>query len=103
RNQLDSLIYSTEKLLNENKEKIPADDAKAVEEALAEGKKALESNEAETMKSAIERINTASHKMAEVMYKAASAAAPPPPGPEAGGQPEGNVVDAEVVDEKEKK
>ena len=103
RNQLDSLIYSTEKLLNENKEKIPADDAKAVEEALAEGKKALESNEAEAMKSAIERINTASHKMAEVMYKAASAAAPPPPGPEAGGQPEGNVVDAEVVDEKEKK
>jgi len=105
KNQLDSLIYSTEKLLNENKEKIPVDDAKAVEEALAEGKKALESNEAETMKSAIEKINTASHKMAEVMYKAASSAAPPQggeagPGGAEAGQQQGDVVDAEVVDEK---
>ncbi len=102
RNQLDSLIYSTEKLLHENKEKIPADDAKAVEDALAEGKKALEANEIGALKHAIEKINTASHKMAEVMYKAASAAAPPPGGAPHGeaGQPQGDVVEAEVVDEK---
>jgi molecular chaperone DnaK len=103
RNQLDSLIYSTEKLLNENKEKIPADDAKAVEDALADGKKALEANEIGALKGGIEKINTASHKMAEVMYKAASAAAPPPgAGPAHGeaGQPQGDVVEAEVVDEK---
>ncbi|MBI5469659.1 MAG: Hsp70 family protein, partial [Deltaproteobacteria bacterium] len=102
RNQLDSLIYSTEKLLHENKEKIPADDAKAVEDALADGKKALESHEIGALKGAIEKINTASHKMAEVMYKAASAAAPPPGGAPHGeaGPPQGDVVEAEVVDEK---
>ncbi|MBI5587143.1 MAG: molecular chaperone DnaK [Deltaproteobacteria bacterium] len=101
RNQLDSLVYSTEKLLNENREKIPAEDARAVEEALAEGKKALEQNEVEPLKEAINRINTASHKMAEVMYKAASAAGPHPGAAPSGGTgQQGEVVDAEVVDEK---
>ncbi|MBI1912088.1 MAG: molecular chaperone DnaK [Deltaproteobacteria bacterium] len=101
RNQLDSLVYSTEKLLNENRAKVPDEDAKAVEEALAEGKKALEQNELEPLKEALGKINAASHKVAEVMYK--SAAEAQQGAPQAGGAQEGakqgDVVDAEVVDE----
>jgi len=103
KNQLDSLIYSTEKLIKENKEKLSEDDIKPVEEALAEGRTALEKAESDGMKAAIEKINTASHKLAEVMYKNAAAAQGAgaeagEPGAEAGGQ-QGEVVDAEVVDE----
>ncbi|MFQ5736122.1 MAG: molecular chaperone DnaK [Thermodesulfobacteriota bacterium] len=103
RNQLDSLVYSTGKLLDENREKLPAEDITPVEEAIAEGKKALEQEELEPLKAAIEKINTASHKLAEVMYKSASAAqeAAPEAGAEQPGAEEkqGEVVDAEVVDE----
>ncbi|MEE8574264.1 MAG: molecular chaperone DnaK, partial [Thermodesulfobacteriota bacterium] len=60
KNQLDSLIYSTRKLLTENKEKISEDDAKEMEEALDEGKKAMEGDDVEVMKAALEKINTAS-------------------------------------------
>jgi molecular chaperone DnaK len=107
RNQLDSLIYSTEKLVNENREKLPADDVKAIEDAIAEGKKALEQDNVEELKKAMENITQASHKVAEVLYKQT----PPEggaPGEAAGGagegakEPEGDVVDAEVVEEEEK-
>ncbi len=97
RNQLDSLVYSTEKLLNENRAKIPEADAKAVEDAIADAKKALEQNEMEPLRDAINKINTASHKVAEVMYKGATAAQGAPGEREPGKQ--GDVVEAEVVDE----
>ncbi len=100
RNQLDSLVYSTEKLLNENRPKLPEADIKPVEEAIAEGKKALEQAEAEPLKAAIEKINTASHKLAEVMYKSASSGQAEAAGEQQGaGEKQGEVVDAEVVDE----
>jgi len=103
KNQLDSLVYSTEKLLKENREKLSEDVIKPVEEAIAEGKVALEKGEADSMKAAMEKINTASHKLAEVMYKNASAGQAAgeeagAPGAE-GGEKQGEVVDAEVVDE----
>ncbi len=103
RNQLDGLIYSTEKLLSENRAKVSEADAKAVEEAAAEGKKALEQNELPPLKDALAKITAASHKLAEAMYKGAGAASgAPPEGADAGapGGDKGNVVDAEVVDEK---
>jgi len=101
-NQLDSLVYSTEKLLKENREKISEEDAKLVDEALAEGKTALEGDKSvDEMKAALEKINSSSHKLAEQMYKEASAAgqAEGAAGAEGGEKPEGDVVDAEVVDE----
>jgi len=104
RNQLDSLVYSTEKLLKENREKISEEDAKLVDEALAEGKTALEGDKSvDEMKAALEKINSSSHKLAEQMYKEASAAeqAAGGAGAEEGEKPEGDVVDAEVVDEGE--
>jgi molecular chaperone DnaK len=102
RNQLDSLVYSTEKLLKENREKISEEDAKLVDEALAEGKTALEGDKSvDEMKAALEKINSSSHKLAEQMYKEASAAgqAEGAAGAEEGEKPEGDVVDAEVVDD----
>ena len=108
RNQLDSLLYSTRKLLDENKDKIEEADKKEIEAALEDGKKALEGDDNELIKAAIERINTASHKVAETLYKAASAegeAAGAAGDASATGQEgteEGEVVDAEVVEEEEK-
>jgi len=102
RNQLDSLIYSTEKLLNENRDKLSAEDIKAVEEAVAEARKTVEAEEhdAAPLKQAIERISKASHRLAEEMYKKATASqAAGSAGKEAGAK-EGEVVDAEVVDDK---
>ncbi len=73
RNQLDSLIYTTEKTLNENKDKISEPDRKSVEEALSDAKKALESGDVDKIKEAVDRLTKASHKVAEAMYKQASA------------------------------
>jgi len=96
RNKLDSLVYSTEKTLNENRAKLPEHDVKAAEDALASAKKALEGGIAEEMKSASEKLLAASHKVAEILYKQAAT----PEGSEAGATAENTVVDAEVVDDK---
>ncbi len=105
RNQLDTLVYTTEKMLNENREKIPVGEISSIEEALQEGKKALESNNVDQIRQAMDRITKASHKMAEVMYQRAQTqqqtTGAPPTGEEArgGDRPaEGDVVDAEFED-----
>lgn len=77
KNQLDSMIYSTEKTLNENKDKLPKDKVEALEAALATGKKTLETGDVEAMKKEIESITQLSHKLAEDMYKATQGAAQP--------------------------
>ncbi|MGH9540585.1 MAG: molecular chaperone DnaK [Terriglobales bacterium] len=114
RNQLDSMVYNTDKLLKENREKISAEDAKAIEDALAESRKALEGSDAAAMNAARERLTAATHKLAEAMYRQASQAQPgaaaaggtPPPPPEGGNgeSKPGDVIDAEYVDvDQEKK
>jgi len=110
RNHLDNLIYTTEKTLNENREKIPVSEISPLEEAISEGKKALESQDMDRVRKVMDQLTKASHKLAETMYKESQArsassaggpeggqqAGPPPPG--AGGKPEGDVVDAEFED-----
>jgi molecular chaperone DnaK len=105
RNQLDSLVYTTEKMLNENREKIPVGEISSIEEAIQEGKKALESNEVDQIRQAMDRITKASHKMAEVMYQRAQTQQQPSGAQTAeeetqrGDRPaEGEVVDAEFED-----
>ena len=71
RNQLDSLIYTTEKTVNENKDKLPESDKKAVEDAVADAKKVLDSGDLDKLKDAIFRLTKASHTIAEAMYKQA--------------------------------
>jgi len=105
RNQADSLVYNTEKMLNENREKIPVSDIKPIEDALAGAKEALKSEDMDNIRRAMDTLTKASHRLAEVMYKQArERQAPGGPGDgkagqaKAGGPAEGEVVDAEFED-----
>ena len=73
RNGLDSLIYTTEKTLRENGAKIDASTKSTIEEAVAEARRKLESNEVDVLNKATETLSTAANKMAEVLYKATEA------------------------------
>ena len=75
RNQLDNLVYQTEKVLSENKEKLPADEVENVEAAIASAKEALDSDDVDSIKGAFESLTQASHKLAEVAYQNADGAA----------------------------
>ncbi len=106
RNQLDSLVYQAEKTLAEAGE-VEASVKTPIEDALAEAKKALESNDAAAMKAAIERVTQASHKLAEAMYARAAAQAAkdgetPNPGAGEGGGGGGkdDAVDADFEEVK---
>ena len=100
RNQADSLVYQTEKLLNENREKIPASDISAIENAVKQTKEAIESNDTARIKTAIDDLTKASHKMAEAMYRQQTQqqAGGSQPGPGAGPQPGSGKRDDDVVD-----
>jgi molecular chaperone DnaK len=102
RNQADSQAYQMEKMLNENKDAIADSDRQAIESAIADVRKALEGENVEEIKSRMGALEAASHKLAEAMYKKASAQGEPSAqaGP-TGGAPKGgdDVIDAEVVDE----
>ncbi len=98
RNQADTLTYNTEKTLNENKDKLSAEDVQAVENAIKETREAIDSNNTALIKEKVEALNKASHKLAEIMYQKASAGQqtpPPPPGGEAKAGGQEDVVDAE--------
>jgi len=73
KNQADTLIYQTEKNLSEHGDKIAAEDKTKIEEAVAALKKAMEGTDPEAIESATKTLTTASHKLAEEMYKKASA------------------------------
>ena len=118
RNQLDNRIYQSEKLLRENREKVSESDAKAVEAAIEAGRKAMNENNVEAMKSAGEQIEHAMHVVAEAMYKSSAAqgaaaggpggqsssSGPADSGSQSGeGQKRGDVIDAEYVDVDESK
>jgi len=111
KNQADSLIYQTEKNLSEHGDKIAAEDKTKIEEAVAALKKAMEGTDPEAIESATQTLTTASHKLAEEMYKKASASAAA--GSDAGGEggtgagetkTDEKVVDAEFEEvDKDKK
>src|SRR5437868_14347118 len=107
RNQADSLAYQTEKFLGENEDKVPEDIKSEVREALAEVKKALESNDTEAIKTASEHAAQVSQKMGTAIYAASQAASAASADGAAAGQPDGSetagsdddVVEAEIVDD----
>ncbi|HWZ46424.1 MAG TPA: molecular chaperone DnaK [Candidatus Saccharimonadales bacterium] len=113
RNQLDNMVYQVEKMLKEHGDKISSGDKGEVEAAVASAKKALEGNETAAMDAAREKLTQASHKLAEVMYKAQAEAAGAAPGADAEASSNGageaqkkkdeGVIDAEYVDVEEKK
>jgi molecular chaperone DnaK len=73
RNQADTLIYSVEKTLKESEDKVSEDEKNEITENIKDLKKALEEDEVDNMKSSIEKLTTSSHKLAEEIYKKASA------------------------------
>ncbi len=75
RNQADSLLYTTEKNLSEHGDKIGEDDKAKITEAITGLRKAMEGDEPGAIESATQALTAASHKLAEEMYKKASAAA----------------------------
>ena len=70
RNQTDSLAYSAEQTLADLGEKVPADQKKEVEDAIAEAKKSLEGTDIDAIKAAGEKLTAASQKLAQVVYSA---------------------------------
>jgi len=114
KNQADQLVYSLEKLLRENKERIPESEAEHVRAEIENTKKAMESDNLDQIRGAIEALSRASHKLTEMMYQQAG---PPPQsseqpphqqepqdsGQSSGGGGEDEVIDAEVVDDDKKR
>ena len=108
RNQADTLVYQTEKLLKEQGDKISGDEKSAVEDKLADLKTALGGSEVEAIRSATDALMSASQTFTQKLYEAASAesaAAGGTTGPGAGdaaSQPaDEDVVDAEIVDDED--
>jgi molecular chaperone DnaK len=114
RNRLDNLVYQTEKVVKDNRDKLPEADVKAAESAIEDARRALTEGGLDKINAANEALTKASHKVAETMYKAqqAGAAAGADGGASSGGPtgssdhgspnqtpPQGgDVVDAEFVD-----
>jgi molecular chaperone DnaK len=102
RNDADTLVYSTEKVLREQGDKVSADERTAVENPLADLKTALAGSDVDAIKAATERLMTASQSFSQKLYEAASRDANAA-GTSASGQntaSDDDVVDAEIVEEK---
>ena len=113
RNRCDNLVYQTEKLIRENREKLAEGDVKDAEVAVESAKRALSEGGVEKMNAAVDELTKASHKLAEALYRA-QAASGAAAGQGGTGQPggagqgsstdgnpkqgQGEVVDAEYVD-----
>ncbi len=103
RNGAEQLVYQTEKFLADNADKVP-DDAKAnVDEPLAELKKALEGTDVAAIKTAVEKVATASQALGAALYQQQASAPSDAPGGEQTDAGDEDVVDAEIVDEDEQK
>ena len=110
RNRADQTVYAAEKMIQDMGDKLPASDKSAVESAIEALKSAVSSNDTASMNRAMEQLTQAQHKAAEAMYKQTGAT---PDGADAAGagaaagQPgeggaQGEVIDAEVVEDEKK-
>jgi molecular chaperone DnaK len=109
RNQADQAVYVGDKTLRESGEKLGAAERAAIESAINDLKSAIEQNDIPGMKRRMEALNQAQHKAAEAMYRAASGqaagsagSAGPDQQASSGPASNGDVIDAEVVEEEKK-
>jgi len=108
RNQADQAVYTAERMMEETGDKLPSADKESLEAAVADVKKALESDDTQVISQAMEGLTSVQHKIAESMYKQAGEAQSTDEGAGStqGGSgqqsatEEGEVIDAEVVDDK---
>lgn len=112
KNQADQLVYSLEKLLRENKDRVPEQEAVRIQAEIENTKKAIQSENLDQIKQATEALSHASHKLTEMMYQQASqpgassqqSSQDSQDSQESGKRPaEEEVIDAEVVDEDKKR
>jgi len=110
RNQANQVVYTAERMLKDGGDKLTASDREPIESAIADVKKALESDDREALTQAMESLTSAQHKAAEAMYKQTSetssnpdpeASEPVDSGGSEAGSKDGDVIDAEVVEEKQ--
>ncbi|HET9316998.1 MAG TPA: molecular chaperone DnaK [Vicinamibacteria bacterium] len=98
KNRADALVYSAEKFLGENKDKLAESDAAPVNEALEQARKAIADGGRAGIEAAVAALEKAQHKLAEVLYQKSGTSGPETP-PSDGPKPPGDdVIDAEVVD-----
>lgn len=107
KNNLDSLIYQTEKTITDHEKDLPAEDVTEVKSAIEEAKKAVENDDEAGMKSANERLNNLTHKISTALYQkqgatqgtgASEGATAGGAESSAAGQPEEDVIDADYKD-----
>jgi molecular chaperone DnaK len=118
RNTADARVYQIEKLLEENKGKIPEQEESAIRSAIEEVRKAMTAGNKQSIEESVKNLEKTSHRLAEVLYqKAGAAGGTAPSGGDGGGQAdgtagspaggaspkEGEVIDAEYVDVDESK
>ena len=95
RNQADSLVYSVEKTVNENRDRLPATDVSTIESAISTVRDAAKAEDIEALRRATDRLQKASHAMAEQLYKQSETnAANAAPENKVDDVKEGEVVDA---------
>ncbi|MEV2278425.1 molecular chaperone DnaK [Nocardiopsis sp. NPDC049922] len=99
RNNAESLVYQTEKVIKDNEDKIPADVRSETESAVAELKTALEGTDVEAIRSASEKVALASQKIGSAIYSQSQEGAPADAGQTSSDADDADVVDAEIVDE----
>ena len=115
RNRADQSMYTAERMLKDAGEKIPIADKNAIENAMADLKKAIDGNDTAAMSRSMDALMQAQHKASEALYKnqqepsAGASGASGAPGAEGAGasqsggaKPEGDVIDAEVVEDEKK-
>jgi molecular chaperone DnaK len=110
RNRADQTVYAAEKMLLEMGPKLDQSDSSAVASAIESLKQAIAANDTTAMNRAMEQLTQVQHKAAENLYKqsgsaGAGAGSPGGGGPQdsaAGGGTQGDVIDAEVVEEEKK-
>src|SRR5215475_12813406 len=111
RNQADTLAYQVEKTVNENREKVAVGELSRIEAAVAEARKAVQGDDVASIKRAVDGLQHVSHAIAEALYQQASTSGGPGggqaqgPGEQGGAtgggsSKSGDVIDAEVVDDK---
>ncbi len=111
RNRADQAVYAAERMIKDTGEKLPSADKAAIESAMEAVKKATDSNDAAAIRQALDQLTAAQHKAAEALYRQQAQPGGTAPGGEgpagqsgptggaSGGAKQGDVIDAEVVDE----
>jgi molecular chaperone DnaK len=103
RNNLDTLCYTVEKTINENRDKLAATDVQSLEALIKEGREAVEKHDDALVRATLERLQNESHRIAAALYQGGAAGGGAAGGPPPGGVPPGaeqkkdgeSVVDAE--------